>query len=883
MKNLFHKYLTFIVFLFIVANSFSQNITNEIDAAFLQLQLRPPMEKLYLHTDRSTYISSDDIWFKGYLVTATNHAPVAWSKFIYVELFDKSDSLISRKKIKEAEGIFSGNMSLPKDLSEGNYFLRAYSSWMLNTGIDYVFRKTIRIENLESEQIQSQIEYSKNEDGITTATISFIDEKGKPVDKTNVKCALNLKGEKLEIFKRKTDQGGRINFDFELEDESSQSQFIEVNFEDSNKEYKHKFFLSFPENNDFDVQFFPEGGELVAGIENVIAFKAIAQNGYSTFVSGFVISSSNDTITTFESKYLGFGSFYLNPQIGRSYFAVVTDSKGIIKSFTLPTVSNGGASLSVTQIEDSFIVKLKLRDKILSSSLTLLAHSGEKLLFTQAVGELEYLVPIDFLPKGIIHFVLIDKEKHPVSSRLVFNKKPNTVSVSVNANKENYGSREAVSLSVLLQKNDTIDLKGNFSISVTDDELVQIDSLKDNIYTNLLLTSDLEGYIEDPAYYFLNDADSTNSYLDLLMLTQGWKRFNVEKVLQNAIPKAKHFLELGQTISGKYEKRYLYKRKCTQITALAINPVISKSTQTDENDVFIFNEMNFPDSTVFTIQSQRQSLIKKEPAGIIVLDKDTFPPFSKINFAPDRENKWNGIRLEKAKERVYRVGGGRMILLDEFVVTATDKTKNYEIKYGLSSTVLDAEQIAKKFPISQTAEFIVKMLPGVYVKRDNFGEELVFFGSNAYPAEIILDGMLVDLNTLSVINAEDIAAAVIIKDASAAFYSQSGGMGGVVLIELKEGSNFAYKLKGVAKYMPLGYQKSVEFYTPKYEVDSIRNSKEPDLRTTIYWNPNVEIDSLGKTDIEFYTADPFTTYSYVLEGITNRGEICRYVGKLIRK
>ena len=117
---------------------------------------------------------------------------------------------------------------------------------------------------------------------------------------------------------------------------------------------------------------------------------------------------------------------------------------------------------------------------------------------------------------------------------------------------------------------------------------------------------------------------------------------------------------------------------------------------------------------------------------------------------------------------------------------------------------------------------------------------------------------------------------VMIKGAGAALYSRGGGMGGVIMLYLKEGDNFDYQLSGVVKYTPLGYQTPADFYVPKYEIDSVRLAKQPDMRTTIYWKPDIVLDSNGKASVRFYAADPNTTYSFVLEGVTTLGEICRY-------
>jgi hypothetical protein len=460
---------------------------------------------------------------------------------------------------------------------------------------------------------------------------------------------------------------------------------------------------------------------------------------------------------------------------------------------------------------------------------------------------------------------------------MVFIKKENSVSVFVQEDKENYGRRENVSLSVSLQQNDTLIRNGNFSISVTDNQVVEIDSLTDNICSNLLLTSDLKGHIEDPGFYFLNNADSTSRYLDLLMLTQGWQRFNIDEILENKIAKPTYLLEMGQTISGKYEKEVLRKAKETEITLLSTSPLISLSTKSNKEGFFIFDKLDFQDSTIFTIQSQQFTNVRKEPAGSFILDKDTYPSFNYSHFIQAKVDPIHGTYREKAKERMYYEGSGRVILLDEISITGVDKRKKYTMKYGMSSTVIDEDEIAKKFPIIRTADYIVKQSSGIVVS----GEHLLIRGNNI-PAEILVDGMTADLNTLSMINSNDIATLVAIKGAGAAIYSLDGGMGGVILINLKEGRGFVRKIHGVERFMPLGYQKPVEFYVPKYEINSVRNSKKRDMRSTIYWNPKIKLDSTGKATINFYTADPIATYTYILEGVTSKGEICRFKGELKR-
>ena len=855
----------------------SQDFPTLVDSAFLRLNERPPLEKLYLHLDRSTYSSGSTIWFRAYLCTATGLVPQAWSNFVYVELFDQSETLIARKKIKRKDGVFSGNIKLPTDLQEGEYTLRAYTSWMLNSDEEFWFRKTIFIHNFQPEKVSSQINYKTTDEDKTTAQIVFTDQSGDAIAKTSVLCSVKVDDEKIETFRRRTNEYGEINFDFTRNNSPEEHPVIEVEFVDSPTEYSTKFYYEPDLDDDFDVQFFPEGGELIQGKGNVVAFKAIGSDGFSTDVSGFIIRNEMDTVLAFKSQHLGMGTIRLDPKSGDRFHAMVNNTKGKIKRFDLPDVCSRGAALSVVDIGDFLQISIRAIGRDLPKPFYIVAHSGEHLIFTQLVEQLHYSIPVELLPRGIINFVLVDGNRNPVSSRLAFVKKKAMAEVSVQANKANYDRREEVILDIQLETSDTLSRTADFSLAVTDNLVVEIDSLADNIQSSLLLTSDLKGYVEQPAAYFDSANDSANYYLDLLMMTQGWKRFKFDDVIHNRLEKPQHFLELGQTISGKYERTLLGKNKGVRITGFAVDPFVLSETVSDENGRFVLDELDFPDSTVFTIQSQRYTNITHEPAGFFKLDEDVFPAFSSKGFPVPPKKTPSGEFANHARERVYFEGEGKMVVLDEFVVTASNKNTDDYVNYGISSKVVDAEELEKGYQ-GQMADYIVRTLPGVFEQKQN-----IYVRGEKTPAEIYLDEMETDLAMLSTIGADEIAKVVLITGPTAAIYSRSGGMGGVIKIEMKDPGQSYRGLTGVEKIMPLGYQKPVEFYVPKYEIDSVRLAKQPDMRSTIYWKPDIQLDSTGSTTVQFFTADPNTTYTYILEGLTSRGEICRFVGTLNRK
>ena len=116
--------------------------------------------------------------------------------------------------------------------------------------------------------------------------------------------------------------------------------------------------------------------------------------------------------------------------------------------------------------------------------------------------------------------------------------------------KSSYDSRSPVSLDIHLSDLSGQPIKGNFSLSVTDNYAIGCDSIGDNILSNLLLTSDLKGYIETPGYYFKNNTQRLKACLDNLMLTQGWSRFNVEDLLKEQQTNPQNFIEVGQFVYG---------------------------------------------------------------------------------------------------------------------------------------------------------------------------------------------------------------------------------------------------------------------------------------------------------------------------------------------
>ena len=762
-----------------------------------------PQEKVYIQTDKPYYSAGEDIWLKGFLVNATTHKPSKLSRFLYVELTNPSDSLISRIKIRRDSIGFAGSIKLKSDLSEGYYTLRAFTYWMQNVSSDFFFCKRIYIGN-------SIVERAKV---------------------TNVAKA--KKGAKNQLLPK----------------------------------------LS----TDFDVQFFPESGTILTNSLNNIAFKAIVSNGLSVDISGKLFNEQNEEILTFESLDKGMGKFILNPDPGVKYHALITSATGLEKRFDLPVPQPEGVALHLAGYGGNIIYEVINHSARPNTSLYLLVHSRGKVYIVSPVTKQNGKITESLLPAGINTFSIIDSAGNTFCERVLFDWALNKPTISMENSKASYGRREPVDLKIDIHSLTGNSSAGDFAISVTDSRTVLQDTLSDNILSYLLLSSDIKGYIEEPAAYFSGNPAVGRAKMDLLMLTQGWRRFSTPQIVKGVYPKLDYYLELGQALSGKV-KNVLGKpsKKCDVIMLSAYKNRI-RIVQTDSLGRYLIDGVEFPDSTSIILKANKKKAILDVE---IIPDSDYFARSRKVIPVPVAgQAKIPTEYLQQSLDK-YNYEGGMHVNLAEITVEAKKIEENVGGQYfsGMGDARISRKELDRFQGMSiMTA---ISMLPGVQV----MGDKISIRGGG--DPTIMVDGFttnsIEDISHLSTFDVEQIE---VFKGASAAIFGSRGG-NGVIAITLKTGADLSAHAAGsvsLAHVFPLGYQKPTFFYTPKYEVDSIRRNPVPDLRTTIYWNPGLKTDSTGVLNVKFFAADKANNYQVVLEGITEEGELCRYTGIVRRE
>jgi hypothetical protein len=837
--------------------------------ANFSLMERIPKEKLYLHLDKPFYGAGEKIWFKGYLVNATTHQDNSQSNFIITELINRSDSIVERKKIRRDSLGFHNAFTLPATLPAGDYYLRGYSNWMLNEDPDFFFSRNIKIGNSIDNTIVSSIEYQQEDDTHYTAKIKFTSNVQAVFENTTIKYLYLENGKIKNKGKKKTDENGWISIS--LPDlKSPAARRIEVEFDDPQYIYKRTFHLPVF-TNDFDVKFFPEGGALLSIPHQNVAFKAQGADGFSKEVEGFLFNSKGDTLTNFRSEHNGMGIFTMNPVNNETYYVTVRTNDSITKRFDLPAIEPKGISIAMSHYKQEIRYEIQKTEATeWPQKLFLLAHTRGKLAILQPINPKRTFGKMNdsLFTEGITHFMLIDEQGNALSERLIFvpDHKPNQWQIT--ADQPTYGKREKVSLQIAAKDNEGNPVEGTFSVSITDRKSIQPDSLADNILSNLLLTSDLKGYVEDPAYYFLNQDARTLRSIDYLMMTHGWRRHKMENVLRTPSLNFTNYIEKGQTISGRIMGFFGANVKKGPICVLAPKYNIIATTETDEKGKFIVNT-SFRDSTTFLVQART----KKGFAGVdILMDPPQYP------VATHKAPYLNGAAtfmedyLMNTRDQYYMEGGMRVYNLKEVTVTAKRERPSSKSIYtgGINTYTVEEDRLQG---YGQTAFDAASRLPSVTITN---GSE-IHIRNNSEPAIIVIDDIVYEdaSDILKDIQVSDMSSISLLRGADAVILGPRAS-GGAVVITLKDPRNLpARPAQGIITYTPLGYSESVEFYHPTYETPEKKNAQRSDFRSTVYWNPELRLNAEGKATIEYYTPDSTAPEDIIIEGVDKNGKVCR--------
>ncbi len=838
-----------------------------------------PQEKIHVMTDKPYYITGDTVWLRAFVVDAVTHRPVNASKFVYVELISPMNTVDMRIKIKERDGVFKGYLPLdPTQIAEGEYTLTAYTMFMQNQGEHYFFKKKLKITS--SFAIKRKIDYEfewqnqgKDNESLKI-NLRYLDTE------TNETCPYNSFSYILPNGKTADWKSGDRNLSIEVDHKNLRDGAVFVQYGNYGK------YITFPPSNTttYDVSFYPEGGYLVPGFENRMTFKAMDSNGKSADIKGEIVDGSGNKVASIATTHDGMGLTTFNPQAGMAYKAICRNEDLGEKTFDLPQVRDDATVLQVSN--EGKTMKIEAKGSQQSSAIIALQQRGALL----ATGYESVTIDTDTLPAGVVQALLMNENGRMLSERLFFVTGRQAPRAKLSSNNADYDSRELVQTRVDLSEFTFFDtIAGNFAVSVTDDRTIAPDSTT-SILTNLLLQSDLQGHICNPAWYFLGSDRS--QALDMLMMTQGWRRYDVPRALAGKAVAPQFPIEQGQTLSGTIRTEWRNKLM-PNATVKVMAPRIRYAdiVTSDEKGRWEINNVAFPDSTKFIIQA-----VNKTGSSLsnLTIDKDAFPSLSTLDFDREpkkhesNENELSVSYISNEKNRLQYVDNVANVLLDEIVVQSYKRNKPLTI-YEVVATSSRDFQFFDKRGISDF-ETAIRYFTGVTTSSNG----LVSTRNRGERVGILIDGTPLEAAgnenpflTLKNTYPFDVVKQIdYIRGAEALAFGGGGFKGGIIAITTKEGTELKRGRPDptIKTIKPLGYQKPAEFYAPRYDTDNNGIGEGSDLRETLYWNPSIAIDGNKQARFNFYTNDvPGTSYTITVEGVTQSGELIHAVKRITKK
>jgi len=486
------------------ADTKNRQITNEssgqeIDIKSTTGQLHPyiqalqnfsryvPQEKVTLHFDNTSYYQGDNIWFKCY-VTSGQHQLSELSKTLYVELLTPGGEIIDKRILKIENGQCHGEFLLNQlPFYSGFYEVRAYTKYMLNFGEDAIFSRLLPV--FDKPKVEGNFE---EKEMIPYSRWSpYPMKRERPVREK----AVNLR-------------------------------------------------------------FFPEGGSLIQGITSKIAFEVTDEAGNPIDVTGVIIDGKNQELSTFASQHEGRGVLTFLPNDEKQ--EAVIDVSGKKYRFDMPAGLLQGVVMEVDNLSspDSIGITLRKSGNMSSSGMLGVAVlSGGKLqnyfyVWIEEGETISYQLDKTLLPSGVAQIVLFNSNGEMLSDRLIFvAAENNRLTISAKTNKVAYRPYEPVTMELSVSDSESNPSNATFSLSVRDGAHMLENS--HTVLTDLLLMSEIKGYVRNPSWYFESDDDTHLSALDILLMVQGWRRYSWKRMTGLDPLDLKYLPEQGIEVSGR--------------------------------------------------------------------------------------------------------------------------------------------------------------------------------------------------------------------------------------------------------------------------------------------------------------------------------------------
>lgn len=924
----------FLPIIFVIASTvYSQQSSFSIDTLYNRIahQLTIfPQEKLHLHIDKPIYSVGDTLWFQPYLIHSVFHIPYLESRYIYAELISPIDSVVYRTKVRVTDSIWGAYIPIPYVIDNGNYTIRAYTNHMKNLGEDYFFKRQIKIATPGMSQLKTYAHTELKERGKSKLSLRFTDQLFRSINLT--KASLKLKDSNSKSIK--IDEDRSIPIDLDMKDKI-QDRSMKIEFSDQSGNSYSTYLPIATDKQGYDVTFHPEGGYLVAGAPCRVAFKALGQNGYSTDVQVRLEDSKGNILASDSTIHEGMGLLEFTPLKGEKYKAHCVNKYNITRIYDISTEDTAEAGLRIESDEINYKIILNKASGSQDKLFYFIAHVRGAIIYANRWTDQQKPLFLDkrFFPEGVIQFLLLDENFNPLSERLAFLHKKNerAYTCEIQPDKMLYGKRQKVNIQIKVKNLNNQPLNSNLSVSVTDNYYVPSDTSR-NILTTLLLTSELKGYINNPDSYF-QDSPQAQDASDLLMMVHGWRRYNIPEILKGNYQVSTINFERSMHFTGNVFEKYIFSRKKKyRIDVLGVNNKYKNTIRTDDNGSFTIGDIEFVEGSAFRFAAINENTSWDRQSQQLKIVEENFPESKALGI----QERIMEDRVTSILSPEYNLPiASRLYQLKPVEVIAPYLGTTDYLRYNIEDIhkerrIRTFEDLLKHMGIEEGAVYSPDTLsPSTYSSAtDTFVQNsadtaIKTYRYKGFSVITYVDGRWIVLEEaaqlLKLSNIKDI---VFIKEMDSEYandllfgiyhsttttkltflYDRINYAGTLSVpfldITTKDGFDSRYLFlnlneekrindlrqiqnnasrvleKNRSVIYPLGYQAPIEYYAPKYEAAPDKeDSPIPDYRTTIHWQSGLNPGKDGVISFSFFTADTPSTYTIVVEGISDKGDI----------
>ncbi len=613
--------------------------------------------------------------------------------------------------------------------------------------------------------------------------------------------------------------------------------------------------------SDHEIAFFPEGGHLAAGVSNRVAFKAVNALGGGVDARGIILDNAGNEVASFSALHAGMGVFELEPELGRSYRARVEfGNGGRDQEFDLPEVRHDAVALRVYTGDEDIIISLGKGDASGGAGYDdyhVVAHSRGRVIHSAPLrvedGAASMTLSLDKFPAGITHITIFNNDSRPVAERLSFISRDESLMIYPRVFKVEHEQQEYLALRVEVTDDEGREVEGHFSMSVLAGGFDPPASTS-NILSNFLLTSDLQGIIENPQDYFDPD-QGLDKELDLLMMTHGWRRFNWQEVIAGVMPELTHDPSSSLTITGRITdpaKNEPVNNHFVELKVLSGHDN-TYSTRTDGRGRFVFDGLEYPDLFQVEIGSPRL-------AG-------DYPPEIELERAQVRGHDFTP-NIYTAEKQITSRGRNWSRVADAGrspYAERAERTRTPQ-RYGIpdQTIYIDRETVTQRTVL----DVLIERAQGLQF----FQGQLMFRGPTSINLSsepmFMLDGVQTGRDVVLSQSPREIERIEIFRGSSAATFGVRGGAGVIIAYTRQAGDR---GFQDTRQYTINGYHSPREFYSDFITASTGAPADEETART-IHWDPDV----LGGEDDEDNTiflpwSDNLGQMKIIIEGMGRYG------------